>query len=204
DGQIAHVELRSQLDAWFTEWDLLQFGYLTAPEFAEGINGTMERLRAQAGGGAGPVGARRGGGNAGGFGGRRVGGGGPGGAPGGRPGGGGVDLDPLVLENDAARPLASRLLAVPELRARYLSYVRDIAENWLDWDKMGPRVLQYQALIEDDMKTDTRKLATTEAFFAGVDDGGGEASSSLRGFFERRRAFLLDHEEVKSAPPLDR
>src|SRR5207248_2118850 len=50
--------------------------------------------------------------------------GGPGG-PGGRPGGGGArpgsgfDLDPLVALNDARKPLRSRLLAVPSLKAKY-------------------------------------------------------------------------------------
>tara|TARA_B110000305_G_scaffold227733_1_gene276717 strand:- start:684 stop:1016 length:333 start_codon:yes stop_codon:yes gene_type:complete len=110
-------------------------------------------------------------------------------------------LDPLVLENDESRPLASKLLAVPELRARYLSYVRDIAENWLDWEKNAPRILLYQALIEEDIKADTRKLHSTEEFYDGVD---GSDENSLRAFFERRRAFLLEHEEVKTAQRLSR
>ena len=41
--------------------------------------------------------------------------------------------------NDESKPLRSKLLAVPALRARYLSYVRDIAEKWLDWKTLGPR-----------------------------------------------------------------
>jgi hypothetical protein len=110
-----------------------------------------------------------------------------------------VDLDPLVLENDTSRPLASKLLAVPELRARYLSYVRDIAENWLDWEKSGPLVLRYQALIEEAVKADTRKLFSTDEFYAGIDGGQAAEERSLRGFFERRRAFLLEHEEVSNA-----
>jgi hypothetical protein len=48
------------------------------------------------------------------------------------PGAGGVELDPLVGADDTSRPLRSKLLAVPALRARYLKYVRDIAERWLD------------------------------------------------------------------------
>jgi hypothetical protein len=91
------------------------------------------------------------------------------------------------------------LLAVPELRARYLSYVRDIAENWLDWEKSGPLILRYQALIEEDVKTDTRKLFSTDEFYAGIESGQGAEERSLRGFFERRRAFLLDHEAVSTA-----
>ena len=40
-----------------------------------------------------------------------------------------ADLDPLVGLNDTTKPLRSKLLAVPALRQRYLSYVREIAEK---------------------------------------------------------------------------
>jgi hypothetical protein len=120
---------------------------------------------------------------------------GPGG-PGGRRGGGGrgmfgppatADLDPLVGLNDTTKPLRSKLLAVPALRQRYLSYVREIAEKQLDWKTLGPRVAQYQAIIAADVKTDTRKLYSTEAFTTGAT---GDADS-LRTFVEKRREFLL-------------
>ena len=110
-----------------------------------------------------------------------------------------MELDPLVLENDSSKPLASKLLAVPELRSRYLSYVRDIAENWLDWEKVEPLIRQYEALIEEDVKSDTRKLFSTDEFYAGIDGGQGTEGNSLKGFFERRQAFLLGHDEVSSA-----
>ena len=111
---------------------------------------------------------------------------GPGGRGFGR--GGGVDLDPLVGLDDTSKALRARLLAVPELRAKYLSYVRDIAEKWLDWNKLEPIVRERQALIAADVKTDTRKLYSTEAFTTGV---SGAEADSLRSFLERRRAFLL-------------
>ena len=52
----------------------------------------------------------------------------------------GVELDPLVMANDPNKPLISKLLAVPSLRTRYLGYIRDIAEKWLDWKKLGPKL----------------------------------------------------------------
>ena len=58
----------------------------------------------------------------------------------------------------AAKPLRSKLLAVPALRARYLAYVREIAETWLDWKKLGPMARTYQDLIREEVKLDTRKL----------------------------------------------
>ena len=112
------------------------------------------------------------------------------GGPGGRgfgPFGGGPDLDPLIGLTDPTKPLRSKLLAVPSLRARYLSYVRDIAQRRLDWSKLEPMVKEYQALIDEDVKTDTRKLYSYEAFKNGI--SGTE--DSLQRFIERRREFLL-------------
>ena len=101
--------------------------------------------------------------------------------------GGGPDLDPLVGLNDTSKPLRSKLLAVPALRARYLAYVREIAEGWLDWKKLGPLAKSYQAVIADEVRLDTRKLYSTEAFESGLEGGEG----SLRRFVEARREFLL-------------
>jgi CotH kinase protein len=118
----------------------------------------------------------------GGFGGR-----GRGFGPGGGGPAGGPELDPLVGLDDSTKALRSRLLAVPALRARYLGYVRDIAEKWLDWKALEPIVRERQALIAEDVKVDGHKLYTTESFSADV--SGSE--NSLQHFVEKRRAFLL-------------
>ena len=89
--------------------------------------------------------------------------------------------------NDTTKPLRSRLLAVPALRARYLGYVKDIAQKWMDWRNLEPLVEQYRALLTEEMKVDARKLYSFEAFQSGLSAG----PDSLRGFIERRRAFLL-------------
>ena len=99
----------------------------------------------------------------------------------------GAELDPLVGLNDTSKPLRSKLLAVPALRARYLGYVREIADKWLDWRTLEPLIKQYQSVIAADVKVDTRKLYTTERFTAGVERG----DDSLKTFVDRRRAFLL-------------
>jgi hypothetical protein len=96
----------------------------------------------------------------------------------------GVDLDPLVGLDDASKPLRSKLLAVPALRERYLGYVREIAERWLDWKTLEPLVRQYQGLIAEDVKVDTRKLYSYDQFESDVHE--------LKGFVDRRRAFLLE------------
>jgi hypothetical protein len=118
---------------------------------------------------------------------------GGGGGPGARTGD--VHLDPLVAIDDPSKPLRSRLLAVPALRARYLQRVRALALQELTWDKLGPRVQKHAALIRAEVKADTRKLYSFPAFEAAVGDDGGPGS--LRAFAERRRIFLLAHPALK-------
>lgn len=172
------------------------------------------------------------GGGPGGFGRGRRGPGGPGGpggprGPGGPPGpggamrgGGGVQLDPLVAAEDASKPLLSKLLAVPSLRTKYLGYVREIATQWLNWEKLGPLAREYHATIAAAVQADTRKLDSTEAFEQSLEsaapasaagEGQGQGGPgfgpgrgprlSLKAFAEQRRAFLLAHPEVKKLAP---
>jgi hypothetical protein len=82
--------------------------------------------------------------------------------------GGGTSLGPLINADNSQQPLAYKLLAAMELRAKYLEIVRDIAEKWLDWDKLGPIAKCYHDLIADDIKADTKKLYSTEGFESGL------------------------------------
>jgi spore coat protein CotH len=133
------------------------------------------------------LGSQEGGGRRGGFPGMRAGGPAPSERMRGRVEGfgrgGGPELDPLVGLDDASKALRVKLLAVPALRARYIGYVRDIAERWLDWKTLGPIAEQHRALIAADVKADTRKLYSSEAFDTGLD--------GLKTFVEARRAYLL-------------
>ncbi len=149
--------------------------------------------------------------------------GGPGGfgpPPGfGGPGGGGVDLDPLVGVDakDSRMPLRSRLLAAPALKARYLGYVKAIARKDLDWNDLGPTVTRFAKSIGSEVKADTRKLSSYEEFLAAVapdptpdpkpaapaakgrGPGRPEGATSLRGFADARRAYLLGLPAVRDA-----
>jgi hypothetical protein len=135
-------------------------------------------------------------------------------------GSGGVKLDPLSGANDQNKPLLYRLLAVPSLRTRFLGHVRDIAEKWMAWEKAGPIVAQYRALIETDLKNDTRKLDSYENFVKGIDGSssttGNESSGfwgrrggmntapelSLKEFMAQRRAYLLEYTAPKTSARL--
>ena len=118
----------------------------------------------------------------------------------------GVELDPLTGAMDSNKVLLNKLLAVPALRTRYLTYVRGIAEKWLDWNKLGPIAARYQALIDADIKSDTRKLESYEAFKKSFLAESAEQQQQFRGrpetinlrsFVEQRRTFLLNHPQVK-------
>lgn len=134
------------------------------------------------------------GGGPGGPGGPGGGGFGPRGGPPG-PRGGGPRLDPLVAADNPNAPLASRLLAVPALRSRYLGYVRELAEHWLDWKNLGPVAREFHALIAAEVKRDTRKLDSYEEFENSLESG----DRSLKAFADQRRAFLLGLPAVQAA-----
>ena len=97
-----------------------------------------------------------------------------------------------MAQNDSTKPIISKILAVPALRAKYLDYVREIAEKSLDWNAIGPVVKQYRDLIADDVARDTRKLFSTDEFLRTTADSPDASTfGTLRGFFENRRTFLL-------------
>jgi len=182
DGSVSSDEFTATFTKWFAEWDSTKSGTLTEDNLRAGLNAVLPRPNF-----GGPGGGR-----------------GPGGPGGGGPGGGGVELDPLIAVNDDSKPLISKLLAVPSLRTLYLGYVHEIAEKWLDWNRLGPLAQQYHDLIAEDVKIDTRKLDSTDAFLSSVagdnqtepDGRRGPTSSSLKTFAEKRRAFLLKNAEM--------
>jgi hypothetical protein len=99
--------------------------------------------------------------------------------------GGPIGPDPLVGLNDPTKPLRSKLLAVPALRAKYLAYTREIATKWLDWKVLGPLATNYRALISADVKADTRKIYS----FAEFEEG----PILLKQLADRRRAMILNY-----------
>ncbi|MHC2069826.1 CotH kinase family protein [Bremerella sp. T1] len=136
--------------------------------------------------GQGPGGPRRG---PGGF-------GGPGG-----PGHGGADLDPLVSIDNPRMALRNKLLAIPSLRAKYLGYVREIAEKSLAPEKIDAIVQQHAKQIEAIVASDTRKLESTEAFLqtTSMDANAKADAASLRKFCEERRDYLLNYQDPQAS-----
>jgi hypothetical protein len=91
--------------------------------------------------------------------------------------------DPLV--SDPSKPLRSKLLAVPSLRAKYLTYTREIAAKWLDWKQIEPIATKYRALISAEVKADNRKIYSFGAFEQGP--------AELKSFMDLRRPMILNY-----------
>jgi hypothetical protein len=117
----------------------------------------------------------------------------------------GTELDPFIGADQPDKVLISRLLAVPSLRTRYLRYVKEMATTWLDWERLGPMARRYHALIDADVQMDTRKLDSYDNFKAMVEQDrelmwtrGPVLRIGLKNFVEQRRAFLLNHPDIKA------
>ena len=214
DGTLTADELEATFAKWSTDFDDDKDKVLKEEELQKGIATIVPMPNFGPGGFPGGPGGGGGG---------RFAGGGPNdrppGAPNAGPGGGqmrgmrgpgfnmpsveGVKLDPFAVAKDDAKPLVSKLLAVPALRERYLSYVREIAEKQLDWKKLGPVAGQYHALIAPVAREETRALDTTEAFDKSLSEdlegrgSFGRIGISLKNFADQRREYLLNYKEEK-------
>ena len=124
----------------------------------------------------------------------------------------GAGLDPLFGIDDPRKPLISRLLALPDLRARYVAHVRTLVEEWLDVEKLRPLIAKLQGPIENDVWADRRKLDGFEGFRAGgvaaPAPGGarpvlrrGGPARGLLDFVTARRAYLKSHDDLAAPSP---
>ena len=126
------------------------------------------------------------------------------GSPGSGRGHGDSTLDPLVGLDSDRMPLRSKLLTVPQYRKRYLQYLRTIAEKSLK--NLSPVIAHYRQLMDDEMKIDTRKTSSYDAFAhatAPWQENGAPAPGSLNDFIGKRRDFLLTHAEIKNIDAID-
>jgi hypothetical protein len=100
--------------------------------------------------------------------------------------------------------LMYKLFQVPHFKARYRHHLKTITQEWITWDKVGPLVEGYAALIRDEVKKDVRKHSSYDAFEKGLiqtSSDGRRTKLGLRPFTEGRREFLLNHPEVNLPAP---
>lgn len=116
------------------------------------------------------------------------------------PGNGGVEgIEPLQGADNPARPLLSKLLAAPGLRAKFAGFEREIAAKSLDWDRIGPLLKQYQQLMAADLSRKSGQ-AFTDPGQEGVqtlDMNGSGGAGAFKGAVQQRREFLLNHPLLK-------
>lgn len=115
------------------------------------------------------------------------------------------NLDPLIDINDKTKPLRSVLLSNPELRRKYLNYVKELAEKWMDWERVGKIAEFYHSLIDEYVKEDAKKLCAYEEFKNSIDGAiqqnqfrGFQRTATIKEFVEKRRKYLLDYKEIKN------
>lgn len=100
---------------------------------------------------------------------------------------------PFKNVGNANYPLLNKLLAIPELRQRYLAHYRTILQETFTTANANSLVSGLQAQIGSHVATDTKKLYTTSQY--------NTSSQGLISFVTNRRNFLLNQVEVAQAGP---
>jgi len=108
----------------------------------------------------------------------------------------GANMDPLKLIDEERAALSSKMMAVPEWRAKYLDHCRELRDTWVDWNKIGPIVAKWRKMIEPIVAKDDKGLYGYDAFKAALGEGAGR-TPGLEKFFKERRKFLDEVESLK-------
>ena len=135
---------------------------------------------------------------------RRGGGGGPGGrGPGGWSWGELIlgTVSPTTHAENPMRPVISRLLDIPEWKARYIAHVRTVVDEWLDWEVLEPVIKEYHTLIDAEVQKDDKKLDSYQRFVESIDGDGGGRIPSFKRYVTQRREVLLNHPELSKPTP---
>lgn len=119
-------------------------------------------------------------------------------------------LDHLLHENDATRPLIRELLAVPTYKKRYLAHMKTIVEENFadgDYEETG---LELQALIDASVQADGNKFYTYAEFLANLTEdvggrpgpgGGGSRNPGITNLMDARATYLLALSDLSATEP---
>ena len=102
-------------------------------------------------------------------------------------------LDPFVHQNNANRPVISKLLNVPEFRQRYLSHIRTILREDFNPKIMNGRIDHYVEIIQESIEKDPIKDFTMSEFRSAI--------AELKDLIKSRYDFLISHEEISELGP---
>jgi hypothetical protein len=102
-------------------------------------------------------------------------------------------LSPVQGAASTTRPVLYKLLAIPELRQRYLAHMRTALAESFHPDVLIPVVDRTVALTADAIAADPKKGITMTAYTNDV--------NALKTFIRLRYAYLTNHAELKPVPP---
>ncbi len=115
--------------------------------------------------------------------------------------------NPYTFGSSSGRPLATRLLAIPEYRARYTFYLRRIAETSLRRESLAPLAATLDRALAPWVATDPQypkdygyTLATFHASFEAA--AGNHVKYGLLPFADTRRTTLLAALDATNVPPI--
>lgn len=105
-----------------------------------------------------------------------------------------VTWSPFYNETKVNYPLLNKLLAVPNLRQRYLAHMRTLITEGLDTAKVNAVLNGYVSMVDSVVLTDTKKSSTYAQFKSEV--------QVLKNFIVNRKKNLLANTEVNKEGPV--
>ncbi len=112
-----------------------------------------------------------------------------------------LGLEPLALADEPRAALCHAMFHIPKWRWQYLENCYKVADEALDWEeKVGPMVEKWRAMIEPIVKLDDKALYGHEEFVKALDQGT-ERKPGLKKFFDERRKFLMECDELRWMRP---
>lgn len=99
---------------------------------------------------------------------------------------------PFYNQNDVDFALLNKLLAIPELRQRYIAHFRTILEEKFPADYIDAKIDDYADFIDLHVSNDPQKIYTYNEFLSGVED--------LKEYFSSRKNYLESNSEIMETP----
>ena len=100
---------------------------------------------------------------------------------------------PFYNETKVNYPLLNRLLAVPNIRQRYLAHVRTLIAESFNVDSANAVLNRYTALLDTTVQKDPIKLTTYAQWQTGM--------TALKSFITARKNYVLSNAEVAQVAP---
>ncbi len=106
---------------------------------------------------------------------------------------GDVQLSPVQGATGTTRPVIAKLLAVPELRQRYLAHMRTVLEESFRPAALYPLIERFRDQSVAHIQADPKKTYTMTAYTNDL--------NALKTFIQQRYTFLTNHAELRPLAP---